>query len=264
MTEPAARDTWSPDQYARFRDERKQPFYDLMAMVRPQPGMRVVDLGCGPGELTRELHDSLGAGETLGVDSSDAMLSRSGPHAGAGVRFEKGDIRAFAPTRPYDLVFSNAALQWIEDHPTLLRQITSAVAEGGQLAVQVPDNWDHISHTSAAELADQSPFRDVLGGYTRPTHVLRPERYAELLDELGYGEQSVQLRVYPHRLPARDAVIEWVKGSLLTEFQRRLPPDLFDEFLTRYRALLLPRLSNRQPFFYGFKRILFWARRPAR
>src|ERR1700690_2329494 len=113
---------WNPDQYERFRDERRQPFFDLLALVRPRPNMRVVDLGCGTGELTRLLHDRLQASATLGLDSSAGMLERSQAFAGDGLRFERGDLTAFAPSEPYDLVFSNAALHWAPAHPELLRR----------------------------------------------------------------------------------------------------------------------------------------------
>jgi trans-aconitate 2-methyltransferase len=99
---------WDPDQYERFKAERTRPFWDLLALVQPVPGGRVVDLGCGTGELTKELHRVLEASETVGVDNSSAMLERANAFAGEGVRFEQGDIATWEPT-PYDVVFSNAA-----------------------------------------------------------------------------------------------------------------------------------------------------------
>src|SRR5216117_2935146 len=116
------RDAWDPAQYERFRDERARPFLDLLALVRPRPGMRVVDLGCGTGELTARLHDEVAAG---------------------GLRFEASDIAAFAAHAAWDLVFSNAALHWVDDHPALFARLTAALRPGGQLAVQMPANFDH-------------------------------------------------------------------------------------------------------------------------
>jgi trans-aconitate 2-methyltransferase len=252
---------WNPDQYERFRTERRQPFFDLLALVKPRPGMRVVDLGCGTGELTRVLHDRLQARETLGLDSSASMLERSRGFAGAGVRFEPGDLTAFASAEPYDLVFSNAALHWAPAHQELLRRLTALVRDGGQLAVQVPANHDQPSHVVAAALAAEEPFRSALDGYLRPPGVLLPEEYAAELDALGYREQHVRLQVYVHHLPSRDDVVEWVKGTTLVDYRKRLPPDLFTQFLERYRERLLPRLSAARPYFYPFKRILFWAQR---
>ena len=255
-----ADETWSPEQYERFHDERRRPFLDLQALVHPRPGMRVVDLGCGTGELTRLLHQRLGATETLGLDSSEAMLARSARFAGGGLRFERADIADFAARGQYDLVLSNAALHWLPDHETLLARLTSALVDGGQLAVQVPANFDHPSHVVAAEVASEAPFAHALRGETHATNVLAPERYARLLERLGYAEQHVRLQVYGHRLAARDEVVDWVEGSLLTHYRRRLSADLWPRFLAAYRERLLPRLEDGRPYFFTFKRVLLWGR----
>lgn len=253
---------WNPQQYEKFRDERSAPFFDLLSMVQPIPGGRVVDLGCGTGSLTAELHRRTRAAETVGIDSSETMLAEAGAFAGEGLRFEPGDITSFAPERPFDLLFSNAALQWVDGHQQLFTRLTDAVSPGGQLAVQVPANADHPSHVVARAVAAEEPFATAMGGYTRSWPVQPPEWYAELLDTLGYAEQSVRLQVYGHHLPSRDAVVEWVRGTYLTDYQKRMPAELFEHYLARYREVLLPQLSDRQPFFYPFKRILIWGRRP--
>src|SRR5690242_13183155 len=110
---------WDPGQYERFKNERSRPFFDLLALVQPAPGGQAVDLGCGTGELTRELHRHLAASDTLGLDSSAEMLTRSAAFAGEGLTFQRGDIAAFADDTRWDVVFSNAALHWIPDHPAL-------------------------------------------------------------------------------------------------------------------------------------------------
>lgn len=254
-------DSWNPEQYERYRAERSQPFYDLMALVRPRPGMRVVDLGCGTGELTRELHRYLGAAETVGIDSSDAMLVKAAPLAGDGLTFRLGDIAGFEAAGEYDLIFSNAALQWVPRPGETIERLTGALVAGGQLAVQVPANHDHPSHIVTAEMVAEEPFREALGGYVREKPVLEPEEYAGLLDRLGYREQHVRLQVYGHHLASREDVIEWVRGTLLTDYEKRMLADLYLLFLERYRERLLPRLEDTRPYFYPFKRILFWGRR---
>ena len=256
-------DTWDPAQYQRFAAERRQPFDDLLALVRPVPGGRVVDLGCGTGELTVELHEHAGAATTLGIDSSSAMLERA-PTAN-GVAFARADIRAFGSDQRYDVVFANAALQWVPDHGDLLPALASLVADGGQIAVQVPANADHPSHTTSVALANEEPFRSAIGdgGATDPVaaNVLRPERYAEMLHELGFGEQHVRLQVYGHVLDSSADVVEWTKGTSLTRFKDALSPDMFERFVDEYRTRLVAQLGDRRPFFYAFKRILFWARK---
>jgi trans-aconitate 2-methyltransferase len=258
---PRLTDTWDPAQYQRFQQERSAPFFDLLDLVAPCPGGRVVDLGCGTGELTRVLHERTGAASTLGIDSSRAMLARSAQHAGEGLTFEFDDIAEWAPSEPVDVVFSNAALHWIEDHEALLTRLTGALALRGQLAVQVPANHDHPSHLVAERVAVEKPFRAALGGYVRRTPVLAPERYALLLHRLGYASQHVRLQVYLHVLPGAGAVVDWVKGTLLTDYRRRLTEGEYEAFLARYAEVLTAELPDEHPFPFPFKRILLWGRR---
>jgi trans-aconitate 2-methyltransferase len=257
------RDTWNPTQYERFRSEREQPFHDLVALITRRPAGRVVDLGCGTGLLTAELHRELEATSTIGVDSSDSMLERARSLDVPGLTFVHGDIDEWEPDAPVDVVFSNAALQWLPDHPQLFERITTMLVPGGELAVQVPANFDHVSHTLAADIAREEPFATAMHAYTRTFSVLAPEAYAILLHELGYIAQSVRLQVYGHVLESADAVVEWVKGTLLTDYEARLPESLHEEFVARYRERLNTALGDQRPYFYPFKRILLWARRPS-
>jgi trans-aconitate 2-methyltransferase len=255
-----ASDTWDPVQYEQFERERSAPFFDLLDLVEPCPGGGVVDLGCGTGELSRSLHERTEASTTLGLDSSPAMLERSAAYAGDGLSFELGDIAEWGPPGQFDVVFSNAALHWIDDHPALFARLTAALAPGGQLVVQVPANHDHPSHLVAAQVAAEEPFRTALDGYVRRSPVLEPRVYAELLHRLGYETQHVRAQVYLHVLPEPAAVVEWVKGTLLTDYKKRLPAATYDEFLTRYRELLVTELPDERPYPFAFKRILLRAR----
>jgi trans-aconitate 2-methyltransferase len=253
-------DTWDPEQYARFAAERSRPFFDLLDLVAPLPGGRAVDLGCGTGELTRKLHERTSAAETLGIDSSEAMLAKATTHAGGGLRFERGDLATFAPSEPYDLVFSNAAYHWAPDHPALLALLTKAVRPGGQFAFQVPDNFDHPSHRAAEAVSAEEPFATLLEGSAHPRNVLAPEAYAAILDRLGYEDQTVRLEVYGHHLESREGVVAWVEGSLLSEYRRRLSGELYGRFLQRYRERLFAMIPDERPFFFTFRRILVRAR----
>lgn len=252
-------DVWNPEQYERFRRERAQPFHDLLGLVEPRPGLRVVDLGCGTGDLTALLHRTLAAARTVGVDSSSSMLA-SAP-AEPGLSFVCEDIARFAPSTPVDLVFSNAALHWLPDHPALLRRLTSFLDAGGQLAVQVPMNDEHPSHEVAFEVARAPEFRAALQGFVRRPPLLEPERYAAWLHRLGYARQVVRLQVYGHLLESREQVVEWVRGALLTDYQKRLQPALWERFLRRYRELLLPQLADERPYLYTYPRLFLWAAR---
>jgi trans-aconitate 2-methyltransferase len=220
----------------------------------------VVDLGCGTGELTRVLHERTGASATVGLDSSAAMLARSAPHAADGLSFKLGDIADWVPTEPVDLVFSNAALHWVDDHAGLFARLAAALGPSGQLAVQMPANHDHASHLVAEQVAAEEPFRTALDGYVRRSPVLAPELYAVLLARLGFVSQNVRMQVYLHVLPEPGAVVDWVKGTLLTDYKRRLPSALYEQFISRYRERLLAELGDDRPFPFTFKRVLLWGR----
>jgi trans-aconitate 2-methyltransferase len=255
------RDVWNPDQYGKFRSERAAPFHDLLALVEPSEAPRVVDLGCGTGETTRLAHERLGARETLGVDSSAAMLARAAAHAGGGLSFRQGDLAAFADGS-FDLVLSNAAIHWVPDHEALLPRLAALVAPGGQLAIQAPANDHHASHAVAREVARESAFAGPLAGFVRESPLLAPEAYAQLLFRLGFARLRVRLEVYAHPLPSRDDVVEWVRGTTLTDYQKRLDPATWDAFLARYRERLAAALPDERPFVYTYRRLFLWGRRP--
>jgi trans-aconitate 2-methyltransferase len=263
-------DTWDPRQYDKFERQREQPFYDLLHLVRRAPNMCIVDLGCGTGKLTRVMHEQLNARQTIAIDRSQSMLAdaRSDGRPRSALRFEVGTIEAFADRRiesrdQPDLIFSNAALHWVCDHETLLPKLTGLLAPAGQLAFQVPAQHEDLTHVAAEQLAASEPYKSALGGWRRVQPVLTPDAYARLLYTCGFADPIVRLIVYPHVLESRDAVVDWFKGSLLTEYARHLPPALFEQFVDDYRARLLPQLNPGRPFFFPFKRILCWAQRSA-
>ena len=255
-------DAWNPAQYERFRREREQPFWDLVGLLRRDNVRRVADLGCGTGALTVQLHHELQADETIGVDSSPAMLARAASLAAQGVRFMRADIETWQPDEPVDIVFSNAALHWVQNHEELFPQLVLMLSPGGQLGVQMPANFDHPSHTVAAAVAQEEPFASATGGYVREAPVLAPDRYSVLLHQLNFAEQHVRMQVYGHLLDSTDAVVEWVRGTLLTDYEARMPAAMYEQFLGRYRDRLLHALGDERPYFYAFKRILLWAQLP--
>jgi len=252
---------WDPTQYEKFKRERSQPFYDLLALVEKRPAMRVVDLGCGTGELTRALHDSLVAESTLGLDSSESMLARSTAYTTSGLRFEQRDIHSFQEESQYDLVFSNAALHWIPDHKSLFARLAGALRPGGQLAVQMPANQEHPSQSIARALAMESPYREAIADNNSRATLYTLAEYARLLFDLGFVRQTVRLQIYAHVLPSKDEVFEWVKGSTLTEFEQHLPADLFAQFREQYRARLDAALDDARPLLFPFQRLLLWGSR---
>ena len=257
-----AQDAWNPKQYNKFKDERSQPFHDLMSLLQPCTQARIVDLGCGTGELTSELHHQLKAVKTMGIDSSDQMLEKARAFAAPGLSFEKGDIESWDLKEQFDIVFSNAALQWCSGHPQLFRKLREALRPSGQLAVQMPMNHDYPTHVLAKTMSYEEPWATLLNNekYENKKTMLTPEEYAHILFRLGFKEQKVLLRVYGHKLNSREEVIEWVKGTLLTHFQSRLSEKHYSIFLSEFRKRLFGEIPDDRPFFYPFKRILIWAR----
>lgn len=258
-------DAWNPKQYERFAAERSQPFYDLMSLLEPCGGANVVDIGCGTGKLTAELHAHLGASETIGVDSSVSMLAEA-PVGIPGLSFDVRDGAVFEHHREFDVVFSNAALQWMPKHHDVICRWGEALKPGGQIAIQMPSNADHPSHLVSSELSLHPDFRDEFDGGPPPDpvheNVLPPEDYATLLYEMGCERQHVRLQVYGHVLASSAEVVEWVKGTSLTRFQKAMSAEAFERFVDEYRRRLLAVIGDKSPFFYPFKRILIWGRLP--
>lgn len=257
---------WNPAQYRLFAAERAQPFHDLLGMVEPASFRRAADLGCGPGELTAAAATQLGVAAMVGVDNSPTMLASAAAHAAEGVQFEDGDIATWTSAGDHDLVLAGASLQWVPHHADVLARWWAALAPGGQLAVQVPANAYMPSHRVADELAHTEPYLSAFDGAPPPDpvaeHVLEPEQYAQVLYDLGAERQLVRLQVYPHVLPSSRAVVQWVRGTTLTRFEKRLSPEMFERFVADYEAALIAVIGDRSPYFFPFRRILCWARRP--
>jgi len=247
-------DAWNPEQYGKFREERAKPFWDLVALGRPEKINSILDLGCGTGELTAELsRHYTNVKHTHGIDNSKAMLEKAKENASKTVTFELAEIETFKPRHPYDLIFSNAALHWIPNHIKFLKKIFKWVSPQGQFAVQMPYNFDHVSHTLALETAKGFPE---LAEIESP-NVQHPDFYHALLKE-HFAEHRLFVEVYHHPMDSGASVAEWTKGTYLTIFQRRLEPDQFERFFTEYKARLLSEIG-RGPCVYTFKRILMWA-----
>jgi trans-aconitate 2-methyltransferase len=258
---------WNPEQYRQFANERAQPFHDLLALIEPGLIARAVDLGCGPGELTALAAERFGVAEMVGIDNSQAMLDKTAEHTSNVVRFEYGDIAEWKSPADFDLVLAAASLQWVPAHADVISRWASALRPGGQLAVQVPANADMPSHSVARQVAEREPYRSMFGSQGPPidpvqAYVLRPEQYAQILYDLGFERQHVRLQIYPHVLPSTRHVVDWVRGTMLTRFEKRLDTDAFNAFVADYETELLQVLGDHEPHFFPFRRILMWGRLP--
>ena len=153
-------------------------------------------------------------------------------------------------------------MKLVELDASLSEKQRQGMFPGGQIAVQMPMTDGLITHQTAYDLARSPAFRPPLGGYERRAPLPDPSQYAGWLHHLGYVRQHVRVVVYAHLLDSRDDVVEWVRGALLTEYQKRLAPPDWERFLQRYRQLLIPQLEDQRPYFYSYPRILIWGALP--
>lgn len=253
--------SWDPAQYNKFASEREQPFWDLADMICEVEHPDLVDLGCGDGRLTSALHERLGAKSTLGVDFSDHMLSSSRNIDNAEIKFEKSDITTWTPNRTFDIIFANASLQWVTNHPNTISHLKQFLKPRGQLAVQVPNNADHPVYLLASKLGEKCLGNNAPQD-TVAKNVLKVEEYSTILYRLGFENQNVRMQVYCHRLASSLDTLEWVKGTSLNRFKAVMSEEKYANFLNEYRNLLLAELGNESPYLFTFKRILMWAQLP--
>jgi trans-aconitate 2-methyltransferase len=255
---------WDPEQYTRYADERGRPFTDLLARVTAPAPRRVVDLGCGPGNLTARLAQRWPGAAVEGVDSSPEMIARASAAGYDRVRFRVGDVCEWAVPADCDVLVANAVLQWVPTHRELLREWAGRLPAGGWLAFQVPGNFDSPSHTLLRELASSARWAALIGPGVLRHHdaVAEPAQYAALLLAAGL-RVDVWETTYLHVLPGPDPVLEWMRGTGLRPVLAALPdPQDAARFEAEYAAALregYPRtehgtvLSYRRIFAVGHK-----------
>jgi trans-aconitate 2-methyltransferase len=231
---PASAPGWDPEQYLRYADERSRPFIDLLARIPHDSPRVVVDLGCGPGTLTRGLIDLWPDAVVTAVDSSADMIAAAESVAVPGrLEFVHRDVREFVPTSPVDVVVANAVLQWVPGHLDLIASVAGWLAPGGVFAFQVPDNFSSPSHLAIRDLRLSAKWRDRLGdGADRGAGVETPEAYQQAFVAAGLLPDVWQT-TYFHILAGADPVLEWVKGTALRPVLTALAddPEATAEFL---------------------------------
>jgi trans-aconitate 2-methyltransferase len=226
--------SWDPRQYLRWSDHRVRPAVDLVQRVPVERPARVVDLGCGTGNVTALLRRRWPEARVTGVDASAAMLARARA-SDTGVDWHQAEIGAWSPPVPVDVLFSNAALHWLDDHAALLPRLLGLVAPGGALAVQMPRNFAEPSHTSITEVVDEGPWRDRLAPLIRPEPCKSPAYYWDLLAPRA-ASLDVWETVYQQALTGDNPVADFVKGSWLKPFLDALDVAERAAFETAYRA----------------------------
>ena len=234
---------WDAGTYLRFAGERTQPALDLVARIDLPAPKHIVDLGCGPGNSTAILKARWPEAEVTGLDSDADMLAtacRDHP----GIEFGPADIAQWRPEAQYDLVFSNAALQWVGDHDRLLPWLFDAVAPGGVLAAQMPRNHDFETHALMHRVAAEGPWAERLAGARAPSPVRPPEFYYDCLAARA-ARFIIWETNYIQVMDGPDAIVAWLMGTGLRPFLARLMPEEAPLFLDRYKALLAEVFSPR-------------------
>jgi trans-aconitate 2-methyltransferase len=255
---------WDPDTYQRFAGERARPFFDLLARVRASDPGYVVDLGCGPGNLTAALADRWPGADVVGVDNSPEMIGAARAEAAQRPRlsFTLGDLREWRPPRPADVLVSNAVLQWVPGHMDVVRCWPDLLSPGGWLAIQLPGNFDQPSHAILRDLVTSDRWRPLLAGAALNRQAPDPADYLDLLAPAGC-EVDAWETTYLHVLPGDDPVTEWYRGTGLRPVLAALDPGQAGEFMADYGERARAAYPRRS---YGtvlpFRRVFVVARRP--
>jgi trans-aconitate 2-methyltransferase len=254
--------TWDPHRYLTFADERGRPIVELISRIGAASPSTVVDLGCGPGNLTSLLVDRWPDAAVAGVDSSAEMIAAAtdSSRRDGRVAFEVADLRDWAGG-PVDVLVSNATLQWLPDHLDLLPRLVSQVSPGGWLAFQVPGNFDEPSHTIRGELAATPPY----DAYTADVAVIASHDAGAYLDALvGLGCQvDAWETTYLHVLTGEDPVFTWVSGTGARPTLQALPDELRPAFEREFRVRLRAAYPERRgQVTLPFRRVFVVAHKP--
>lgn len=227
---------WNPALYSRFEAERTRPAAELLARVPLEAPRSVVDLGCGPGNSTELLARRYRTARIVGTDTSEAMLAAARERLPA-VTFERSDIAEWSAAEPVDLLYANASLQWVPDHRRLIPRLVAALAPGGALAAQVPDNLDEPSHALMRETAADPRFAPLIGDASRlRTRILCEQRYYDLLAPL--ADVDLWRTTYYHPLDRAADIVQWLRSTGLKPFLEPLTPELQAHFLAEYERRL--------------------------
>jgi trans-aconitate 2-methyltransferase len=231
---------WDPESYLRFANERTQPSIDLVSRIRLESPRAVIDIGCGPGNSTQALRRRWPKCDILGLDYSEAMIAKARldyPNE----RWMVGDAAKFDAKERYDLVFSNATLQWIPRHEELLPRLFSGAAKGGALAAQIPMFRSMPINIAIETVAGRSEWRQYTascaGQFTYHDAGFYYGILAGLSEKVDLWETS-----YVHVLDSYEALIDFCRSTALKPYLERLPSD---EARERFEDELLAECKRR-------------------
>ena len=251
---------WNPALYRRFEDERTRPARDLLARVPLAECALAYDLGCGPGNSTELIVERFPRARVVGLDNSPAMLESARKRL-PDTAFELADISAWQPAPAPDLIYSNATLQWVPGHESLVPRLFSMLAPGGVLAVQMPDNMQEPSHRAMADVASQPAFCSMSGTTGSRAELLGVDGYYDLLAPIAHSV-DVWRTAYQHPMASPAAIVDWLRSTGLRPFLDALPDDtqrnaFLAEYERRMDAAYPPRADGKR--LLAFPRLFFVA-----
>ena len=208
---------WNSDQYLKFKKERTQPSIDLANAIKKDNPINVIDIGCGPGNSTAVLKNRFPNAHIIGADFSPNMIEK------AKADYPDMNFMLFDATRDfenledkYDVVFSNACIQWVPNHKKLLSDMMCILKPNGILAVQVPMNFEEPIHKIIAEVITRKEWADKIGD-GRQFYTLKENEYFDILADIS-SDFTMWKTIYMHRMPSHQSIIEWYKSTGMKEY----------------------------------------------
>ncbi|WP_312075373.1 methyltransferase domain-containing protein [Chryseobacterium sp.] len=252
---------WNPDIYNQFKNIRYQPFFDLAENISSDGLKKAIDIGCGTGEQTKILSEKFPDAQFFGIDSSAEMLNKSLEFKNENLDFKQKTIEElYDSNEKWDLIFSNAALQWSDDHGKLFPKLLSLLSENGQLAVQMPVQNENVLNQLLIQLASEEPFKTQLNDFKRISPVLILDEYAKMMFEAGLKDLNIYVKVYPIIADDVDKLFDFISGSALIPYMERFDEAQQERFTTEYKKRIAEKFEK-FPAIYAFKRILLYGKK---
>ncbi|UFH31117.1 methyltransferase domain-containing protein [Chryseobacterium sp. C-71] len=252
---------WNPEIYNQFKNIRYQPFFDLMNLISSENLKKAIDIGCGTGEQTHILSEKFSHAEFLGIDSSAEMLAEANQFQNGKLNFKQTTVEDLINSKKkWDLIFSNAALQWSDDHQTLFPKLISLLSENGQFAIQMPIQAENVLNKILFQLASEEPFRTQLDGWNRLSPVLSIDDYAQIMFAHSLKDLSISVKVYPIIADNAEKLYQFISGSALIPYVERLDEVSRENFISEYKKRIKNHFKS-FPAMYAFKRLLLYGKK---
>lgn len=252
---------WNPEIYNEFKNIRYQPFFDLAENISSEGLKKAIDIGCGTGEQTYILSEKFKEAHFLGIDSSAEMLEKSFDFENERLSFKQKTIEElYDSNNKWDLIFSNAALQWSDDHEKLFPKLLSLLNNNGQFAVQMPVQSENMLNQILFQLASEEPYKTQLSGWNRISPVLSLDQYAKIMFDAGLKDLNIFMKVYPIIADNVEKLFQFISGSALIPYLEILDKDDHDKFISEYKKRIAEKF-DKFPTIYAFKRMLLYGKK---